>query len=104
VWIFGDGQQLVDGVGGIALVCDEDAVGFPLVSGAPVEGIDDMFLPPGVFVGADLLPLEFGPEAGKPVSPLLPNQDLDHSAPFLRYVNSYPEESQTTPHQCLFEQ
>jgi hypothetical protein len=45
VWIFGDGQQLVDGVGGIALVCDEDAVGFPLVSGAPVEGIDDMFLP-----------------------------------------------------------
>src|SRR5215210_8291856 len=96
VWISGDRQQLVDGIGGVALVCDMDAVGFPLVSDAPVERVDDMFLSPGVCVGADLLPLEFCPEAGKPVALLMSDQDLYHSAPFLRYLISYPVESKTT--------
>jgi hypothetical protein len=96
VWTFRDGQQFVDGVGGITLVRDVDAVGFPLVSGTPVEGVDDMLLCPGVRVGADLLSLEFGPETGEPVPLPFSNQDPYHSAPFLRYVNSYPVATRTT--------
>jgi hypothetical protein len=60
--------QLVHGVCGVTLIGDVHAVGLEVVSGAPVERIDDLLLTPSVLVGSDLLALELRLKAGEPIS------------------------------------